>query len=88
MIKKVTLYPSRIGCPSLPGTMKGVIISIAGIKEVDVHYEERALDITFDDSLVSVEEMTKKIGNEVGIAMMEKGKVTNGGEGAGETCPM
>ncbi|TSC62303.1 MAG: hypothetical protein G01um101448_776 [Parcubacteria group bacterium Gr01-1014_48] len=88
MIKKVILRPSRIGCPSLPGTMKGIVVSVPGVTDVDVHYEERALAVTFDDALTSVSAITKKIGEEMGIAMTEGDELSKGGESASETCPM
>ncbi len=87
MIKKITLHPSRIGCPSLPGTMKGIITSITGVKDVDVRYEDRSLDITFDDEQTSVGEIIKKIGQELGL-MMEEGEFMAKKGGVAETCPM
>ena len=87
MIKKATLHPSRIGCPSLPGTMKGIIMSIDGAKEVDVRYEDRSLDVVFDDEKTSVSAIIKKIGDELGL-MMEEGEIGAKKEGVAETCPM
>ena len=60
MIKATTFHPSRIGCPSLPGTMKGIVGSMPGVKDVAVRYEERSLDVTFDDAEISEEEIVKK----------------------------
>lgn len=88
MIKTVTLYLSRIGCPSIPGTMKGVVMSIDGIKDVKVRYEERALDVTFDDEKVSVEKIIEKIGQELGLAMEETKDSSSKNGSAAETCPM
>ena len=88
MIKTITLHPSRIGCPSLPGTMKGIISSFPGVQDVKVRYEERSLDITFDDSKTSEQEFIKKIGEELGLAM-EVGVDSGKKEGsAADTCPM
>lgn len=81
MIQKVTLHPSRIGCPSLPGTMKGMVMSLEGVLEVVVHYKERSFDITFDDEKISPEVIIKKIGEELGLAM-EVGKHGASKEGA------
>lgn len=88
MIKVITLHPSRIGCPSIPGTMKGVISSMKGVKDVKVRYDDRSLDITLDDEQITPEEVIKKIGEELGLAMgigethgSKDGKVS-------ETCPM
>lgn len=63
-------------------------MSLSGVAEVDVHYEERALTVTFDDALTSVSAITKRIGEEVGIAMTEGAEPAKGGESASETCPM
>jgi len=88
MIQIITLHPSRIGCPSLPGTMKGIVSSMPGVQEVKVRYEERSLDIKLDATKISAEEIIKKIGQELGLAMevgethgVKKGSVAN-------TCPM
>jgi len=90
MLKAVTFKPSRIGCPSIPGTMKGIVASLKGVEKVTVHYEERTLEITFDDARISPDDIIKTIGKEMGLAMQvadtasdNKGKPT-----AAETCPM
>ncbi|MDP2664540.1 MAG: cation transporter [bacterium] len=89
MIKTITLHPSRIGCPSIPGTMKGIVMSIPGVEDVKVRYEERSLDVTFDEAKTSENEIIKKIGQEMGLAM-EVGE-THGAKKQGNvsgTCPM
>lgn len=88
MIKTITLHPSRIGCPSIPGTMMGMVNSINGVQNVKVRYEERSLDVTFDDAKTSQGEIIKKIGAEMGLAM-EVGQPNASKDGnAAETCPM
>ena len=88
MIKKITLHPSRIGCPSIPGTMKGIVSSITGVKDVLVRYQERSLDITFEDRATNTDEIIKKIGEEMGLAM-ELGEDKASKEGnVSDTCPM
>lgn len=88
MVKTVTLHPSRIGCPSIPGTMKGMVISIKGVKGVKVRYEERSLDVTFDDAEISVAEIIKKVGDEMGLRL-EEGEFAASKKGdVAETCPM
>jgi len=88
MKKTITLHPSRIGCPSLPGTMKGIVMSISGVQEVKVRYEERSLDVTYEDSKVSPEQIVKKIGEELGLAM-EVGETHGSKEGnVANTSPM
>ena len=88
MIQKITLHPSRIGCPSIPGTMKGIVHSLKGVEDVNVRYEDRSLDVTFDDEQVSLDEIIKKIGDEMGLAMeVGEWKASKEG-GAAETCQM
>lgn len=88
MIQTIILSPSRIGCPSIPGTMKGMMMSIKGVKEVKVHYEERSLDVVFDDAETSESKIIKKIGQEMGLALQSDGKGGVEKENASETCPM
>ena len=87
MIKKITLHPSRIGCPSLPGTMKGIVSSMEGVKEVVVRYEDRSLDVTLDEDKISADTIIKKIGQELGL-MMEEGEFMAKKGDVAETCPM
>ncbi len=88
MTQSVTLHPSRIGCPSIPGTMKGIVLSIFGVVSVEVRYDDRSLDIVFDDSKTSIDAIIKKIGQEMGLAM-ESAPFGSKKEGTpGETCPM
>ncbi|MDP3779226.1 MAG: heavy-metal-associated domain-containing protein [bacterium] len=88
MIQKTTLHPSRIGCPSIPGTMKGIIMSVKGVQDVNVRYEDRSIDVTFDDAHVSIEQIIKAVGNEMGLAL-ELGKDGEKKDGnVAETCPM
>ncbi len=88
MPKTILLVPSRIGCPSIPGTMKGIIGSIKGVKEVKVNYDDRSLAITIEEGEITPEIIIKKIGEELGLAVriatpdeIRKGNVA-------ETCPM
>ncbi|MDP3794807.1 MAG: heavy-metal-associated domain-containing protein [bacterium] len=88
MLKYVTFHPTRIGCPSLPGTMKGIVHSIKGVEEVQVRYEDRSLDVTFDDAQTSEAAIIQKIGDELGLHM-EVAAHGSSKEGAvAETCPM
>jgi len=88
MINKITLHPSRIGCPSIPGTMKGIVMSLPGVADVKVRYEDRSIDVTFDDTATSADTIIATIGQEMGLAMEigEDGGKKQGG--AAETCPM
>ncbi|MCH8986845.1 cation transporter [Patescibacteria group bacterium] len=88
MPKTITLHPSRIGCPSIPGTIKGIIMSIEGVQDVKVRYEERSLDVTFDEDKVNPEEITKKIGEEMGLAMEVAEHGSKKQENVTNTCPM
>ena len=63
-------------------------MSLPGVADVKVRYEDRSIDVTFDDAKISVREIQETIGREMGLAM-EAGE--DGGKkegGAGETCPM
>lgn len=87
MVTTKTFYPSRIGCPSIPGTVKGIISSLPGVLEVKVRYEERAVEVTFDDEKITPDVISKKIGEEMGLAF--EARAAAPGEGsAAETCPM
>jgi copper chaperone CopZ len=88
MLKTLTFHPSRIGCPSIPGTMKGIVMSVAGVCEVKVRYEERSIDVTFDEEKTSPEEITKKIGEEMGLAMEVAQHGSKKEENVAHTCPM
>jgi len=76
-------------------------MSMPGVKNVKVRYEERSLEITFDDGQTSAEDIIKKIGREMGLAMSPAFSEKNGmnfgdskdnskkkGSGAADTCPM
>ncbi len=88
MTTTITLHPSRIGCPSIPGTMKGIIMSVKGIENVEVRYEDRSVDVTFDDAQTTVGQIIKKVGEEMGLALepAEHGSAKSGN--IAETCPM
>lgn len=88
MAKTITFHPSRIGCPSIPGTMKGIMMSIPGVKEVKVRYEERSMDVTFDEDITSPDEIVKKIGQEMGLAMEVTDHGSKKKENVANSCPM
>jgi len=86
-MKTTTFYPSRIGCPSIPGTVKGIVSSMPGVKEVRVWYEERAVEVTFDEEKITADAISQKIGQEMGLAFGAR-QTPPAGSNAGETCPM
>ena len=88
MIKTATFLPSRIGCPSIPGTVKGIIVSLPGVQDVKVHYEERSVDVTFDDGRTSEEAISKKIGEEMGLAFSAGSRPADSEHHMGDYCPM
>ena len=88
MIKTVTLHPSRIGCPSIPGTMKGIIMSVKGVHNVMVRYEDRSVDVTFDDADTTIEQIIKAVGNEMGLALEPTAHGSSKDGNVAETCPM
>ena len=88
MIKKVTFHPSRIGCPSIPAQMKGIIRSLPGVAEVDVRYDDRSLDVTFDDGKLTERDIIQEVGETLGLALrvgVPGGKIEGD---VAETCPM
>lgn len=88
MIKNITLHPSRIGCPSIPGTMKGIVSSLLGVSDVKVRYEDRSIDVSFDDEKIGAEKIKETIGREMGLAMEIAEPDASKEGGAAETCPM
>lgn len=87
MIKTVAFYPSRIGCPSIPGTIKGILMSKSGVQNVKVFYEQRSLEVTFDTEKTNEDVLTKAIGQETGLSF-QSGAPHAPGTTAAETCPM
>lgn len=68
--------------------MMGIVRSLSGVSDVAVRYDDRSLDVTFDDDLLSEQDIIKKVGQELGLALWV-GKPGGRLEGeASETCPM
>ncbi len=88
MIKNITLHPSRIGCPSIPGTMKGIIMSVKGVQDVIVRYEDRSVDVIFDDAQTTIDQIIKTVGNEMGLALEAAGHGSIKNGSVAESCPM
>lgn len=88
MMRTIKLIPSRIGCPSLPGTMKGVISSLPGVREVRVRYDERSLEVTLEETEITADAIIKKIGEELGLAMRVAVPEETEKAGPADTCPM
>ena len=88
MVKNITLHPSRIGCPSIPGTMKGIIMSVKGVQHVNVRYDDRSVDVAFDDAETTVEEIIKAVGAEMGLALELAEPGASIAKNVAETCPM
>lgn len=88
MKKTITLHPSRIGCPSIPGTMKGIVSSLDGVSDVQVRYEERSLDVTFDEDVTTPDTIVSVIGSELGLAMEVAAAGAKKEEDVSTSCPM
>ncbi len=88
MTKTLTFRPSRIGCPSIPGTVKGIVMSIPGVVDAKIHYDERSVDVRFDDAKTDEQMITKKIGAEMGLAFEPTALHDGFSEDAAATCPM
>ena len=63
-------------------------MSLSGVSEVKVHYEDRSVDVTFDDEKTSAEKIKEVIGKEMGLAMIEGEPGATKEGGATHTCPM
>ena len=63
-------------------------MSIKGVKDIKVRYEDRSLDVTFDDAETSTEEIIKKVGDEMGLKLEEGEFAASKEGGVSETCPM
>lgn len=57
--KTVTLTVSNMVCPACPITVKKALSKVAGVSQVDVAYEKRQVTVKYDDSKVSVQQLTK-----------------------------
>jgi copper chaperone CopZ len=69
--------------------MKGIVVSIPGVQEVEVRYEDRSLDVTFDGEKTSEEEIIKKVGQGMGLAMeVAEARGAKKEGDVSETCPM
>lgn len=88
MIKTLTFRPSRIGCPSIPGTVKGIVMSMSGVEDAKIHYEERSVDVRFDDVKINEQDITKKIGEEMGLAFEPSAMHDGFSPDVASTCPM
>lgn len=61
-------------------------MSVGGVVDVKVNYEQRSLEVTFDDAKTSEGEIIKKVGQEMGLAL-KSGEVKLD-IATSETCPM
>lgn len=63
-------------------------LSIKGVKDAKVRYEDRSLDVTFDDAETSAGAIIKKIGEEMGLALEEGEPGAKADGNVAATCPM
>jgi copper chaperone CopZ len=68
--------------------MKGVAMSLDGVREVIVHYDKRELEVTFDENKITAEVIIGEIGRELGLMMRVRGKDEDAALKPEETCPM
>ena len=66
----------------------GMVRSIKGVTDVQIHYEERSLDVTYDDAETSPDAIIKTIGKEMGLALEVEQLGIKHKEDGSETCPM
>lgn len=56
--RAVTLAVENMTCPSCPYIVKKALGKIAGVEAVAVSYEEKRATVTFEDTEVTVEDLT------------------------------
>lgn len=68
--------------------MKGIIMSVNGVQDVVVHYENRSVDVTFNDQEATIEGIIKAVGDEMGLALELAKPGSSASIDVAETCPM
>ena len=59
----VTLSVPGMTCSACPITIKVALSKVDGVSQVDVSYPDREAVVTFDDTITSVEALTRATGN-------------------------
>lgn len=57
--KTVTLDVPGMTCPTCPITIRKVLLKQAGVSGVAVRYKKKELDVTYDDTKVTVADILK-----------------------------
>ena len=63
-------------------------MSVKDVQDVVVRYEDRSVDVTFDDNKTTIEQIIKAVGDEMGLALevTKPGSAKSGN--VAESCPM
>jgi mercuric ion binding protein len=61
--KTITLNVPGMTCELCPITIKKALQKVGGVSKVDVSFEKKEAVVTFDDSKIKVEALTKATGN-------------------------
>ena len=57
--RTVGVVIDRMDCPTCPVTIKKALMKDPGVSRVAVHYDQKRLDVSFDDAKTSVEAILK-----------------------------
>lgn len=85
-MQTITLFPLRSNCPSLSGSLIGIIRSLDGVHAVRAHYDTRALEIAFDEAVLSLEDIIAAIGRETGRAFSAQPPASDEQHTTDKTC--
>jgi mercuric ion binding protein len=55
----LTLSVPTMNCPACPITLKKALMALSGVRTVDVHYEQRQIEVIFDNDKTSVADLTR-----------------------------
>ena len=57
----MTLNVPDISCGHCKSSIEGAVIELSGIEKVEVHIEERTVDVSFDDAALKVDAIVDAI---------------------------
>lgn len=61
-IRTITLSVPGMTCPTCPITVKKALLSEHGVTAVAVHYEQKRLEVTFDDASITSQAIVNATG--------------------------
>ena len=57
-----TYQMEAFSCPNCSAKIDTMLKKTAGVQEADVHFESAIVRVTFDEAIISAEDIKKKIG--------------------------